>query len=229
MTEPSRILDRVRKLLALATSPNRHEAALAAARAQALIETHRLEGWLEDQAQTDADPIVDAGDTPLETARKIRRWKSVLANVLADVNGCVAYVAAHADGQAIVLVGRRRDRDAVAELWQWLVRRIEWLSATHGVGKPRAWHEAFRIGVVESVAEQLANVAEDVRTQLSPGALVRIDPVHLAHREALERFVREHLRLGKGRNPPLDGRAWRDGREASRDLGLADRRPPRRS
>ena len=37
-------------------------------------------------------------------------------------------------GEAIVLVGRGRDRELVVELWQWLVRRIEWLSATHGAG-----------------------------------------------------------------------------------------------
>ena len=47
------VLERVRKLLALATSPNLHEAAAAAAAAQALIERHRLGSLLE--AQTDAD------------------------------------------------------------------------------------------------------------------------------------------------------------------------------
>ena len=42
MTSRSAALERVRKLLALATSPNPHEAAVAAARAQAL--TARLTG-----------------------------------------------------------------------------------------------------------------------------------------------------------------------------------------
>ena len=48
---------------------------------------------------------------PLEVARKIRPWKSVLATVLAQANGCIAYVAQRADTQAILLVGRQRDRD----------------------------------------------------------------------------------------------------------------------
>ncbi|MEQ1506614.1 MAG: DUF2786 domain-containing protein, partial [Myxococcota bacterium] len=104
------VLDRVRKLLALATSPNVHEAALAAARAQALIERHRLEDWLaaEQDSAGDPDPIVHAWHEPLAVARKIRRWKAALASVLAEVNGCVAYTARRGTDEAIVLVGRGR-------------------------------------------------------------------------------------------------------------------------
>lgn len=217
---PSRALERVRKLLALATSPNPHEAAVAAARAQALIETHRLQRWLDAEAevQADPDPMTDGADTPLEVARKIRPWKSVLATVLAQANGCIAYVAHHADGQAVLLVGRQRDREAVAVLWQWLVRRIEWLSATHGAGRTRKWHEAFRIGVVDAVAESLSTVADEVRGQLDAAALVVVDPADAAHREALERFAQEHLRLGRSRALTLDARALKEGRAAAPGL-----------
>ncbi len=138
-------LDRVRKLLALATSPDVHEAATAAAQAQALITRHRLERWLdaEREAADDPDPIADATDAPLEVARKLRPWKVALACALAEVNGCVAYTLDRGDTQAIALVGRSRDRAAVETLWAWAVKRVEWLSATHGEGKSRKCTRRF--------------------------------------------------------------------------------------
>lgn len=221
MSDPPAALARVRKLLALATSPNPHEAALAAARAQALIERHRLEAWLEAEQREhdDPDPIVDARDEPLEVGRRLRTWKVVLASALAEVNGCLAYTATRGRDEAIVLVGRGRDRAAVAELWGWLVRRIEWLSATHGPGRSRQWHEAFRIGVVDAVAERLRLVGPQARASLDRAALVVVEPARAAHEDALRR-VTEGLRLGSGRAVRVDARAWQRGKAAGGDVEL---------
>ncbi|MCH9683131.1 MAG: DUF2786 domain-containing protein [Deltaproteobacteria bacterium] len=222
MTDPSHALARVRKLLALATSPNPHEAAAAAARAQALIETHRLQAWLDAEQTAEADPvpIIDARDQPLETSRRIRKWKSALATMLADCNGCIAYTTPVGKEHAIVLVGRSRDRAAVTALWEWLVKRIEWLSATHGQGQRRQWHEAFRIGVVDAVAQRLRAASKEVRAEFEATALVRVDPVVSAHNEALDRFVNEHLQLGRGRQLRVDAEAWHRGRDASDELDI---------
>jgi hypothetical protein len=227
-------LAKVRKLLALATSSNPHEAALAAARAQALIESHRLQAWLaaEQGVREDPDPIVDARDAPIEVARKIRKWKVALASALADVNGCLAYVLVRGDDEAIVLVGRARDREVVIELWQWLVKRIEWLSATHGAKRSRQWHDAFRIGVVDEVAPRLDEGRAQATSELVSTALVAIDididPMRVAHREALDRFADENLGLAHGRGMRVDATAYRRGRGAAGDLslgrGLAKRR-----
>jgi Protein of unknown function (DUF2786) len=224
------VLARVRKLLALATSSNPHEAALAAARAQAIIEAHRLEGWLaaaHDVAQ-DPDPIVDARDTPLEVARKLRKWKVALASALAQVNGCVAYVRPCPGGDALVLVGRARDREAVHALWEWLVKRIEWLSATHGAGRSRQWHDAFRIGVVDEVTERLDDGRAHGADELSSVALVAIDPLRAAHRDALDRFIEDNLGLTPGRGMRLDARAYDRGRGAAAELELVSKTPARR-
>lgn len=82
------LLARVNKLLALATSPNVHEAAAAAARAQAMIEAHRLEGLLA--AEREVDDVDDGRDAPLEVSKRLRRFKVVLATVLGEHNACVA-------------------------------------------------------------------------------------------------------------------------------------------
>ncbi len=222
MTGHDVILDRVRKLLALATSPNAHEAAAAAALAQTLIARHRLQQWLDADAVAadEAEAIDDARDEPLDVARKPRSWKVALATTLADANGCVAYTLDRGKERAIVLVGRTADRALVLELWSWLVSRIEWLSATHGEGRDRKWHDAFRVGVVAAIGERLAKVDAQVRGELVEGALVRLDPVLLARREALDRFVEQRLRLGRGRAITVDARAYTEGQRAGATLDL---------
>lgn len=203
------VLDRVRKLLALAGSPNVHEAAAAAARAQALISRHRLEGWLaaEAAAKEKLDAIEDARDAPLEQSKRLRRWKVVLASTLAEANGCLAYTLDRGDERAIVLVGRAEDRDAVRVLWDGLVRRIEWLSATHGAGRSKRWHDDFRIGAVDAIAKALATPAEpDAET----AALTRFER---AATERVQRFA-ERLNLKPGRAILVDPDAWRRGRQA---------------
>ncbi len=215
-------LDRVRKLLALATSPDVHEAATAAAQAQTLITRHRLEQWLaaERDAADDPDPIADATDAPLEVARKLRPWKVALACALAEVNGCVAYTLDRGDAQAIALVGRARDRAAVETLWAWAVKRVEWLSATHGEGKSRKWHEAFRVGAVDVLARRLGEAAKGVREASTGAELATLDRASAVHREALDRFVEERLGLRSGRGMRVDASAYARGRRAAEGMCL---------
>lgn len=216
---PDAVLDRVRKLLALATSPNAHEAAAAAERAQRLIAEHRLEAWLR-AADPQTDPIEDARDAPLETAKRLRSWKVVLASALAQANGCVAYTLDRGRESSIVLVGRAADRAAVRELWDWLVRRIEWLSATEGKGRPRDWHDAFRIGAVDTVAARLRRATEAVAAAVEPGTLVTVDAAAAAHQHALDAFVAERLALGRGRRIRVRADGYEAGREGAKGLDL---------
>ncbi len=215
------LLDRIRKLLALATSPNVHEAASAAAKAQSLIERHRLESFIAAEEAIAADPVTDGSAHPLDRARKIRKWKSALATGLARNNGCIAYSAAVAGNKReLRIAGREADRSAVLALWEWLVPRIEWLSATHGAGQPRAWHEAFRIGAAETIVDRLSEVHVDVRTALDTKALARFE-LSCARRAAdVESFADDRLRLRPGRTIRVDGQALERGRALGRDILL---------
>lgn len=217
MSDPA-ILDRVRKLLALAGSPNLHEAAAAAGRAQELIARHRLEAYLAAEQAIALDPISDGSDAPLEVARKIRKWKRVLAAALAEANGAMAWTQDRGKDQAICVVGTDADRAAVATLWADLVKRIEWLSATEGEGRPRDWHEAFRIGASEAIAERLAAGTQDARADLPEGALALVDPAEAAQRDALERFLADRFGPAKGGGIRVDPRAYEAGRKAAAKL-----------
>ncbi len=150
----------------------------------------------------------------------------VLASALAEANGCVAYTSERGPEQVIVLVGRAADRAAVRELWDWLVRRIEWLSATEGAGRPRDWHDAFRIGAVRTVAERLSEAEAEVASGVEEAALVRVDAAVDAHRRALEAFVASRLRLGKARGLRVRADAYERGRRSARGLRLPGPRDP---
>lgn len=214
------LLDKVRKLLALSTSPNVHEAALAAARAQALIEEHRLHALLDAEEAAEADPVTDGRDAPLESTRRLRKWKLVLAAGLARANGCVAYTAQRGREKQLLLAGRDADRQAVAEVWDWLCKRIEWLSATEGAGRDRAWHDSFRIGAAEVIAARLAEGAAQARAELPAAALVRVEPLLTARQAAVDRYAEERLRLRPGRGLRVDLDAYTRGKAAGGDLEL---------
>jgi hypothetical protein len=220
---PEDVLARVRKLLALATSPNVHEAASAAAAAQALIARHRLEGLLAAEQAVEAEPITDGRDAPLEVARRVRKWKVVLAAGLAEVNGCTAYTAEVGDATHLLVAGRDEDRAAVAALWSWLVQRLEWLSATHGAGRSRDWHESFRIGAADAIVARLGAVGAEADAALPEGALVAIEPTRAARAVALERWAEQHLGGGRGRAIRVDARAWARGKAAGETVPLPER------
>lgn len=234
--ESHEVLIRVRKLLALATSPNVHEAAAAAAAAQTLVERHRLHAALAaaEAAVSDsvANPITDGREAPLEGGKRLRRWKVALAAGLARANGCVAYTAAGPVGRdtLLLIAGRAEDRAAIAAIWAWLVRTLEWLSASEGVGKSRDWHEAFRIGAAEVVVARLAGVGAEVRQEEEgrlPGAeLERFDAVAAARAEAVAAFVEGKLRLGRGRSMRVDRGGLEAGRRAGAGVTLGGRPDP---
>jgi Protein of unknown function (DUF2786) len=228
-----KLLERVRRLLALAESPNVHEAAAAAGRAQALITRYKLESLLEARRDTEAR-LSDGRDEPLDVGRKIRKYKLVLAAGLAQANGCVAYsVEVARREQHLCVAGQPNDQAAVAALWSWLVKRLEWLSATHGAGEGRAWHESFRIGAADTIVERLAAVQRAERSALSdggqnteggelpsPAALVRLDAALEARAEAVERYAEERLALKKGRGITVQVDALEAGRLAGQTIAL---------
>jgi hypothetical protein len=227
--DPEALLARVQKLLALSTSSNVHEAAAAAAIAQALIETHHLQGLLDRASLVAKEErqVDDGRDTPLEVGRRLRRWKMVLATVLADHNACVAWTEDRGRETALCLAGRAADRGLVAALYAWLVVRIEWLSATHGAGRDRHWHEAFRIGAAEVIAERLASpITPSPATNddaLDRAGLIKADLA--ARADAVDRFIATHLKAGRGRSFSVDAHGYRRGRAIAAQVPVDDRKP----
>lgn len=195
-----------------------HEAAAAAGKAQTLIATHRLAALLAADVPGRSEPV---GQEQLEASRRLRRWKTVLAAGLADANGCIAFTR-HGEGrmQALVLVGRADDRAAFHAVWGWLVDTLTWLSASHGGGRGKRWHDDFRVGAALAVCARLAEAATAPTQDMAPEALVRLEPALASRAAALDRYAKQELRLRKGRALRVDPAAFEAGQAAGAALDL---------
>lgn len=150
------ILGKVRKLLRLANSPNPNEAALAAAKAQQLIDEHKLNTELlaldSDSPEPD-EPIENFGkkNAPLDEGKLNDTWRWRLANTVMRWNACRGYVSSG----DIHIVGRPSDVETVRYLFGYLKAEVEQLVECDGKGCGRTWRNNYRHGVIDTIARKL--------------------------------------------------------------------------
>lgn len=144
---------KVAKLLRLAKSTNPHEAALAASRAQEIMDRHKLTGSdLSQGEQVKSDePVKHWSHDPLDTDGSAR-WKGQLGVTIAKLNQCKLYRRTNA---TYCLIGRASDVQTVRYLYGWLVREIERLASENCAGCGRTYWNNFRLGAVETVSARL--------------------------------------------------------------------------
>ncbi len=231
-----KLLDRIRRLLRLAESPNVHEAAVAAARAQELMARHRIEAAALDDADGGAG-VKDLRDAPLDGSKRLRAWKTHLADAVARANGCRVYLLERDGMKHIVLVGRAEDAELVRLLYPELVKRVEVLTWLHGQGRTRSFCHAFRLGVVTTLHERLALAAAEAKRRALEGdcdegdVALAPEPTRMAlakleaRDDAVERFMEAHLRLKPGRRKGLRAEAegYESGRLAGHSVALGRR------
>lgn len=227
------ILDKVRKLLRLSQSSNANEAALAAAKAQELIDRHQLATALlalDDAAPTkglDDEPIADFTDAPLDTPRQLDRWRGVLASTIGGANACKIY----SSGSNLMIIGRPSDAETVRYLYGWLSREVERLATEQGSGKGRTWRNNFRLGVVDTIARKVTAQHEAfqkaVRAEADTSqALVRVNQglTRIVERKLeVVRWAKENVKLyarsaSAGR---YDSSARSAGRKAGESINIA--------
>lgn len=184
MTTPN-IIERVRRLLALAESSNVHEAAAAAAKAQELMSRHQLDmAALEVESGAEDEPILQE-----ELARfrgTVRApWRGVLAEALASANGCDVYSGRRtdADGRIFVvykIVGLASSAGAVRYLFAFLAREVDRLAVLEAkrrnAPRGRAWLNSFRLGAACELRTRISDAHwRAMHAARGSAALARID------------------------------------------------------
>ena len=204
------VLDKVRKLLKLAESPNANEAASAAAKAQQLIDEYNLSAELlaiETNTETADEPIENFlhKGAPLDSGSQFPRWKSSLALHVAKANACRVYMC----GRNLALVGRASDAEVVRYLYAYLIHEIERLCAKDGRGAGRIWRNNYRLGVVDTIKvklqDQKKKFTENLRNSQPQNsqALIKVDQALVrleAKSQSVDRWVTQNLRLRKSRS-----------------------------
>jgi len=218
------IEERIRKLLALADSPNEHEAALAAEKAQALMLRYGIE--LAAVAASSGERL---GVDERVLAGKVDPWRRILAAAVARSAGgrCVWEPDGYERGRGrIFFYGPAGTVRGIVELYCYLEAQLVVISAAatatrrdrrvHG----RTWRNSFLLGAVGRVAERLdARRAEAAQTVENGQALVLV-------KSAVDREIeRRWPELQRSSYRPSVARvAYTAGTHAGRHVDLGDRR-----
>jgi hypothetical protein len=225
------VLSKIRKLLRLGESANEHEAALAVARAQALMEKHRItqaalaiesdEGPTEEIRHWD-DPLDPFPDKP---AKRLSQWRVRLGSTLARANGCSIFMS----GASVHLVGRASNVQQVRYLYAFCWKEIDRLTSKFGAGNGRTWGANFRLGCVDAIAIAIEAERRAAREELrgavpNERALVLVDKAIAKVDDELRevsRYEKEKLNIRRGRGfagPGYSPSAREQGRQAGASI-----------
>lgn len=195
------IITRIKKLLALSTSPNEHEAAAAASKAQELLMEHNIDLDSIRETRTQAEIAIDT--EALEMTMKRVFWKGQLANAIAKGNFCKFWWS---KGQ-MQLTGKTHNIAIARSIYDYLTKTIDRLAGNatkteklkfktyleqisaipdaHIFTEPnwRTWKSSFIAGCSQRLTERLLEQAELMNTEGIP----RTSVTGLACRQARSR------------------------------------------
>ena len=212
------IVDKIRKLRALASSANLNEAAAAAAAAERLIQEHNLaEAEIAASGEAPADERVEAEEIGTFKG-KLATWQSNLVVHLMMAYQCSGYWQRTRRngvivGYRFVAYGRPSDLATFRYQAAFYALEIERLAQESGQGRGRRFLNSFRLGAVRAIGEALAAVRAEVKLAATTTALAVVDQ---RAEEAKRRRDEENGDLLNGRKRPsqVDREAYQAGREA---------------
>lgn len=156
------ILAKVKKLMALGTSPSEAEAASALEKARTLLARHGL--TLAD-VEAHQPEIVEG---VLLEKKRLRTWEHYLVQVVTKCTFTQALTVQRGDTRQILLIGREVNTLAASELFAYLHRVILILARAHSGTVEHL--DSFRIGAVVRIGERLGEVDEITAREGGPWA-----------------------------------------------------------
>jgi hypothetical protein len=216
MSNQESVIDRIRKLMALAEkNSNVNEAATAAAMAQSLLFKHKL---CQADIQADDEPEDALGTADFDTPGHL--WRKSLVHGISRAFYCRA-VTLSGKRKTVRIVGKLSDTQSVIYLAQYLINEIETL-AKGVAGQGKAYVNAFKVGCVATIIARLdAQRKEQDRTvqetaSESTALVLKNDAV------AVSRYFHTLFpKTVKGRGPVArDGGGYEAGKQAGANVSL---------
>lgn len=248
MSDIQSVIDKVRKLRALAARAGTvQEAEAAAAIADKLFQEHGLEeAQLEAAGTLPAEAPAEETEPLVKWIGKTPTWGLFLVDGLIEHYDCVYYRAWlyptagpsrwRSIGEQIRIVGRPSDVATVRYMWGWLSVEIERLAQLHK-GNGRSWLDSFRRGAVRGVLEKLRDskrasldearaksaVVESILGDKAPGSTA-IAIYDARGKDAKAKLYELHPDIEKRDKRSRGGTAWRgasssDGYHVGRQAG----------
>jgi hypothetical protein len=212
------IIEKIRKLLALANSSNEHEAALAAAHAQRLLAEHNLA-----MADIEASHKPHSADT-IETrvSKTLPKWLRHLSAGVCSAFDCQAIH--HPALGTLTFIGVGADVQVAAYTFAYLDKTVRRLCATYmkihsGMELANRHRElqrhSYYLGAVATITGRLREQKKETPT--TPGALVPV-------KEALIKRAMSDIgpiRTMRSRRSYVDGHAYSSGEQDGRQIGIS--------
>lgn len=231
----SKILERIRKLMALGTSSNQAEAELAMQRAQELMQAHMV-----DEAELDRGNVEKIEH--LFKKKRVEKWANYLMSIIARNNFCLGAILEGSNWgfndvngrrnwfkkePVYIIYGRPLNIKVVQMMFDYLVETAERLAKEHVVGCARGERTIrrnnFLLGFVETISERLEQqrkswLDEDPTHQ---AALVKVSSED--ERDIKKRMNEEGQRVTNQKSqyqPSSDEESYEEGKKAGKAVAL---------
>lgn len=208
-SEREAVLDKVRKLYALAGSSNEGEAKAALQAADALVQKYRIE-----QQELGGRPAFSLDLDPVETVSRASVWRELVLGSLCRRYGCKAVY----DPTGVFLFGTADDMAIVRVLYDRISLQLNAMAVMHAKGRGRLFADSFRTGVARAIVDMICPEKEPEAS--SSTALALADRGDQATGEL--RKVMPGLEL---RPPPyshINPEAYREGRVKGKHIHLGE-------
>jgi len=215
--ETNPVIEKIRKLLALANSCNEHEAALAASHAQRLLSEHNLA-----MADIESEQKPQSADK-VETAvsKTLPKWVRHLSAGVCSAFDCQAIH--HPALGRMTFIGVGADVQIAAYTFAYLDKTVRKLCSSYirqhvNAGAPNRQRELMRqsyyLGAVTTITGRLRE--QKVRTPITPGALV---PVKAG---LIKKTIAEMgpIRTVHSRKSYINSHAYSTGQQDGRQVGI---------
>lgn len=206
------VLDKIRKLYALAGSTNPNEASAALAAADALVQKYRVE-----QAELGERPKFSLGSDIVES-RRAHLWRLIILGSLCSRYAC--HGIRYHDG--IRLWGAEDDVAIVRVLYDRICIQVDALASRNAAGKGRLFAASYRTGIADTVSNMLEVPAVGPRMGLgaTSTALARLE----TKGERSYAALRETMAIEKFRPPEshIDPGALEAGRKDGKHVHLGE-------
>jgi hypothetical protein len=212
-----KIIDKIRKLLALATSSNEHEAALAASHAQRLLSEHNL---AMADIETEIKPQ-SADRIETSVSKTLPKWVRHLSAGVSSAFDCQAIH--HPSTGKMTFIGVGVDVQIAAYTFAYLDRTVRKICSSYMKNHvndaiPNRHRELMRqsyyLGAVSTITSRLRE--QKIRTPITPGALVPIKEGLI--KKAM--FEMGPTRTVRSRKSYINSHAYTKGQQDGSNVGI---------
>lgn len=220
-----KIIDKIKKLLALATNNSSvEEAASAMAAAQRLMSEYQIEhAMLEDTDESGPKEAVAHDVLYDDGGKRLPWWRWIVANALCKANECKAYVVRPG---VLGYIGRASDAQTVRYMFTYITAEIDRLCqdaskaadvSARGKGFAKTWNNSFRVGAALEVGNRLVATQKEVFKEAEEAGKGDALAIIQEHALSLDVYAKKVLHLHSGGT--VQANVNRDARDAGRAAG----------